>query len=306
MKSVWFPVVVLITIALMLATLQYRMRMLNEPNAQGPYATVRIGELRSEPPYQHRVLAPWLAVQAQKATGIGLDEIEYAGRFIFLSAVLITTFALVTGMMGTALGFGGALLLAVLLPLGFFTNQVIDSYPAMLHLLLGLLAILHRKLVWLLPIMTIGTLFRESIGLLIPVLLLSSLPFEKKQQKWLWAGALLAIYLAVRVGLALLFPGENMVFSLWYNLWHLLGEPLALLPRLVVILAPLLLAMWGLKHADGLVRNMGVVGLAYAGLLFVVGRFDEMRIFYEVYVLLVPGIMVGVKMALESEKPLEA
>lgn len=302
MKSACFPIVVLITIALMLVTLQYRLRLLNEPNAHGPYATARIGNLRSEPPYQHRILAPWLAVQAQKITGIGLDEIEYAGRFVFLSAVLIATFALVTSMMGKALGFGAALLLAGLLPLGFFTNQVIDSYPAMLNLLLGLLAIQHRKLVWLLPIMAIGTFFRESIGLLIPVFLLAPLSFEEKQQKWLWAGALLATYVVARVSLWLLFPGDSMVFSLWYNLWHLLGEPVATLPRLAVILAPLLLAVWGMKQADGLARSMAVTGLAYAGLLFIVGRFDEIRIFYEVYVLLVPGIMAGVQRALESEE----
>jgi hypothetical protein len=301
-KSVWFPVVVLITIALMLATLQYRLRMLNEPNALGPYATARIGELRSEPPYQRRILAPWLAVQVQKATGIGLDEIEYVGRFVFLSAVLIATFALAAGMMGKALGFGGALLLASLLSLGFFTNQVIDTYPAMLCLLLGLLAIEHRKWSWLLPLVAIATFFRESIALLIVVFLITPLVFEKKQQKWLWAGALLAVYAGARTILSLLFPGDSTVFSLWYNLWHLLSEPIAALPRLAVIFAPLLLAVWGMKHANGLARSMAITGLVYFGFLCFVGRFDETRIFYEIYVLFIPSIMAGVKKALEVEE----
>lgn len=305
MKISWYPVLVLIIVALLLATLQYRLRILNEPNAYGPYATMRIGEFRSEPPYQRRMLAPWLAVQTQKATGIGLDEIEYAGRFVFLAAVLIATFALVTSMVGKTLGFGSALLLASLLPLGFFTNQVIDSYPAMLVLLLGALAIKQHRFTWLLPLMFIGTLFRESAALLIPVLLLMP-SFESKNEKWRWGVMLSAIFVGVKICLSLLFPGEAIVFSLWYNLWHLLGEPIAAGPRLAVVLAPLLLAGWSLKYTDGLARSMALTGLAYFGILCVVGRFDETRIFYEVYALLVPGIVMGVKMALESEKPLEA
>jgi hypothetical protein len=33
-----------------------------------------------------------------------------------------------------------------------------------------------------------------------------------------------------------------------------------------------------------------------------VGRFDETRIFYEIYVLFIPSIMAGVKKALEVEE----
>ena len=300
MKIAWLPLLVLITVALLLATLQYRLRILNQPNAHGPYATARIGELRSEPPYQRRVLAPWLAVQTQRGTGIGLDEIEYGGRFLFLSAVLIFTYSFTAALAGKALGMGGALLLAALLPLGFFANQVIDSYPAMLALLLGVLAMQHRHFVWLLPLMALGTFFRETAALLIPVLLLTPL-FENKREKWLWGAALLATFAVVQICLALLFPGQGMVFSLWYNLWHLLGEPIAILPRMAVVLAPLLLAVWSLKYADGLARGMVLTGLVYFGLLCFVGRFDETRIFYEIYVLIVPAVMMGVKAALEQE-----
>lgn len=278
----------------MLATLQHRLRELNNPYADGPYDTARIGEGRSFPPYQRRILVPFMAVTVHRATGVELATIELVIRGVSLWAVLIVLDRLMILLGASYLAVSVPLLFAALIPLGFYVNPVVDSFPATLVVLIGMCLITLRRYLWLTPLILIGTTVREST-VLIPVVFLLNCAWMLPLQRFV---ALLLLQLLAYVGTRLflreLYPGPDLVFALWFNVQHLFQEGLLKSGlRLSTAFFPMLLAGVGLHRLGGQMLVMAAVGLVYACGLLLVSRMNEPRVFYEAYALMSPAMLHG-------------
>lgn len=282
------------TLALIMATLHHRLRETYAPYAGSRYDTTSIAEGRSVPPIQRRILVPLTAVKLHQATGAPLPQIELAIRTAALTVTLAALDALLVGLGYGSLAVVGPLLLACLLPLGFYVNPVIDSYPAMAVVALGLLLVQLRKGWWSLPLILVGAWIRESV-LLIPVVVALHGLLHEKDRSWVpLCLAQLAGYAAMRLVLRWLYPGPDFDWTLGFNLAWVLEAGLAEgVLRLLVLFLPFALALWGLGRARGMARAMGWAGMLYGGGLLLVARLSEPRVFWDAYLLLTPGMVSG-------------
>lgn len=287
----------LLVLALMMVTLQHRLGGLNEPSADAPYGTVRIAQGRSIAPLQHRVLIPKAAVAIRDWLRIDLATVVLVFRFAFLTVVLLLLQRVLARLTSYDSALAGCLLLLCLLPLGFYLNPVIDSYPAMGILVAGLWLITTRRVLWLLPLIAVGTLIRETPLLLAPITGIALLgTLSVGRLLLLLLGEVLA-WASVKSVLLAVYGGRAF-FSTWgFNVSHFadVGAPAAAL-RLVTIFGPFLIALVGLRA--GVLPRLGIamsiVGLGYAAGLFLVGHMSEPRVLYEAYVLVVPAILAAV------------
>ncbi|MGV3722834.1 MAG: hypothetical protein ACO1SX_18170 [Actinomycetota bacterium] len=294
----WTPgaarVLLYVMIGLVFATLQHRLRETYAPYAGSRYDTVSIAEGRSKSPIQRRILAPLAAVKCSELTGVPLPQVELAIRAVSLTATLWALDALLTGLGFGALAVAGPLLLACLLPLGFYVNPVIDSYPAMALLVVGLLCVQRDRDWWTLPIILFGAFIRESV-LLLPAALVvwatSSGVWRKRLRLFI---AQMTCYAAARLTLRWLFPGPDFDWTLPFNLsWLREAGAAEGALRLLVLALPFALAGLGLRRTPPLARAMAWTGLGYGAALLLVARLSEPRVFWDAYLLISPALVCG-------------
>jgi len=279
-------------IALVFATLQHRLRETYAAYEGSRYDTASIAAGRSVSPIQRRILIPWLAAQVTERTGAPLRQVELGIRAVSLTATLIALDALLTALGFGAMAVAGPLLLACLLPLGFYVNPVIDSYPAMALLALGLLCIQRGAMIWTLPIILVGAWIRESV-VLIPVVFLFASISQRNWKTWLPIfAAQLACYAVVRLVLRALYPGPDFDLTLGFNLaWARQAGAAEGLLRLLVLFLPFGVAALGLRHTSGLARGMAWVGMLSGVGLVMVARLSEPRVLWDSYLLLTPALV---------------
>jgi hypothetical protein len=289
-----FRLLLYFALALMLATLQHRLRETNAPHAGTRYGTEKIAAFTSKTPIQRRILVPWAAVQLRDHTGIPLTTVELGIRTVTLCGVLTGLELLLVGLGWGAAAVAAPLLFACLLPLGFYANPVLDSFPSLLVLVAGLLCIQRERYGALCLLILVGTFVRESTLLLVLVFCAARLRKTTLPALWKITAAQVACYAAARGALSWMFPGPDYDATAGFNL-HWVAEAGALegMLRLLVLFLPLALAVPGLPRLTGLPRGMAIIGLLYAGGLCFVGRLSEPRIFWDAYLLVIPAILVG-------------
>jgi hypothetical protein len=284
-----------LTLALTLATLHHRLRETNAPHLGTRYGTEKIAALTSKTPIQRRILVPWAAVQLRDRTGIALPTVELAIRTVSLAGVLVCLDLLLAGLGWGMAALAAPLLFACLLPLGFYANPVLDSFPSLLVLAAGLLCIQRERYAPLCLLIFVGTFVRETTLLLVLIFCAARLRKETLPALWKVTLAQLLCYATARGALSYVFPGPDYDATAGFNLeWALEAGALEGLLRLAVLFLPLGLAAWGLPRTTGLPRAMALVGLLYAGGLWFVGRLSEPRIFWDAYFLTAPALLLGV------------
>lgn len=282
-------------IGLVFATLQHRLRETYAPYAGSRYDTVSIAEGRSKSPIQRRILIPAAAVKCSELTGVPLPQVELGIRAVSLTVTLWALDALLTSLGFGALAVAGPLLLVCLLPLGFYVNPVIDSYPAMALLTIGLLCLQRGQGWWVLPIILLGALIRESVLLLPIVLAVWAVQDHRWRERVPLLAAQIACYAVARLALRWLYPGPDFDWTLPFNLnWAREAGAAESVLRLAVLVLPFALAGWGLRRTPQLGRAMGWTGIVYGAALLLVARLSEPRVFWDAYLLLTPAMLRAV------------
>jgi hypothetical protein len=283
------------TIALTFATLQHRLRETYASYAGSRYDTISIAEGRSKSPIQRRILAPLAAVKLSELTSIALPQVELVFRTVALAATLWALDSLLAGLGFGAFAVAGPLLLACLLPLGFYVNPVIDSYPAMALLAIGLRCLQRGRGWWTLPIILLGAFIRESVLLLPAVLLVWTAQYRKWRERVPLFAAQVGCYAVARLVLRWLYPGPDFDWTLNFNLRWLLDAGMAeAAVRLAVLGLPFVLAAVGLRRLHGIARAMSWIGICHAGGLLLVARLSEPRVFWEAYLLITPAVVLTI------------
>jgi hypothetical protein len=282
-------------VALVFATLHHRLRETYAPYVGSRYDTVSIAEGRSKSPIQRRILTPLAAVRLSALTNVPLAQVELGIRATALAVTLIALDALLAGLGFAALSVVGPLLLACLLPLGFYVNPVIDSYPAMALVTIGLLCMQRGRGWWTLPIILLGAFIRESVLLLPVVVVIWSAQDHKWRNHVPLFAAQVVCYAVARVSLRWLYPGPDFDWTLSFNLHWLREAGFAEgILRLAVLGMPFCLAAAGLYRAPRLARAMGWTGILYGAALMLVARLSEPRVFWDAYLLLTPAMVQAV------------
>lgn len=253
-------------------------------------------------PYNARILQP-LAVEAacrmvpQKLR----DDTFTAGYAGFRVASLLATFVAFElfllsfpGLLRLDVARLVVLFVASLYPLGFCGYHYQPTSPLDLALFtIGLLLIVRQRDPWLLPLMLVATMNRNTSIFLLAVYLLWRWPELRGRGRRVAATRLLALALALAWGLTVLgiersFPGQGWVSSpaefVAFNLgqWRVWGV-------LGIMAVPLLVALpcaW--RRAPAELRRAALVTLPYVALHVAMAKCDEARYWLNLYVLFGP------------------
>jgi hypothetical protein len=195
------------------------------------------------------------------------------------------------------------------LPFHFLTQHTQPTYyypsdiPAIIAFVIGLLAILRRRYLLFYLVFIIGTLNRETTCFLTVFFLIAAWGREARRTLLLHAGAQLAIWLAIKVGLYALYAdntvpeycdiwssfklsiGFNIDFSTWAG-WSGLTSVYAFL------WIPLLVVYRRIPHPE-LRRGLWVVPIFHV-VMFIPGEIYELRIYMEMLPLVVWGVALGI------------
>ncbi len=249
-------------------------------------------------PYQYRILSPWLtevpSIMAEKTLGLSTSKQAALTReFFYLLQRLIATFLLflvfhlyLTKWFTSEIAFSGTLILA---GLHIFTFRSYFFQPdSPLHLLLlttgAYLMSRGEYKGWLYPLTIVGTLNRETFGLIVP-LHMAFFGFRKKTL--LHSAGLLMVWLAVQLslrgvfGIRPRFPDRPLVTNFYESLW-----PLFLFSLMWVI--PLIY----FRRLPATFRWMMALfapPLIIANIIY--GKVEETRLFLDLALVIIPATL---------------
>lgn len=238
-------------------------------------------------PWGYRIFVPYLARAIADLTPLDLDQsfLLLTGLAIGLLAATLVSWlvvslrrSLLTAHLVLILylsSFGAVVYLHGYQNIGFWDHLVV---------LLGMIAIYHRRWVWLIPLLAMGQLVKESAVILIPMYGLFEVVSRGRTAPVRTIvrnlGVLSAVYVAVffflRSGVLWRTGGNAQDYVSYYTpqyfewLFSVYGGPLRAIPKTLAITAVTLpLALVGLRHSgrrDRAIATMAV--LAWSQLLF--------------------------------------
>ena len=220
----------------------------------------QIAQGSAEDPYRGRILVPWILVHVERADGfmfnlLRLDQIQFAYYLFAFVLVLFMCRVMLTALgFDRAVGLGGALLVAALLPLALRDHgyqawswleaatfplaviMTLKKVPLFLFAILGFFAALNRETAIILPLIPLAVAWsnRQSLS-----------PPQRETRYLLMAGALACSTLLTRLILMFIWPGQAEVRVITpdeVREWNLLPESLFLTAqRLIPFLGGLII-----------------------------------------------------------------
>ena len=180
-------------------------------------------------PFQYRILSEWLvegAIVALKSTSfpfptptafIGVRILQNLLIFIvaayYYKKLGLTTYGAVLGLAILAWSMTQAL---------YAADLQFNTYSDVLFYLLAGLAIVHRRYLWIIPIIVLAALNRETSGLIPFMLIADQLQIQPKlyipRQSLVIAGVALALYIAVFVGLRVAYGPQDLLVPYGYHI----------------------------------------------------------------------------------------
>jgi len=239
-------------------------------------------------PNQYRPLTPWLAE--------GL-RLALPGHDLFLSYMLLR--GIVTGLalfafdrymrvwFAPAAAAAGALALAAIIPFTYY-RVVQESDPLnLLVITLAFLALARGRDLWLLPLVFVGTLNRETTAM-IPALYLLAKWGQEPPRRLAWRTALLAAsWAAVYFGLVALYTWRAYYCDkiMWPR------NAASLFPTIQIIMvygALWVLAALGAREGPPMLRRAIWLVPPYIGLHYMVAMVNEVRLFLPLAPIIIP------------------
>ncbi|MCM3874546.1 MAG: hypothetical protein ND895_27960 [Pyrinomonadaceae bacterium] len=265
------------------------------------------GDFKS--PYQYRIVATWLAEAGgwilEKALRLPPGKPSALAREVFyILQRLLATWALfiffhlyLKSWFSSEIAFSGTLILA---GLHLFTYIHYFYQPCsplnLLFLTIGVYLIRRGKVNgWLYPLTILGSLARETFGLIVP---LHVAQFGFNRKSLIHSVALFLIWLAVQLLLRLVFgfrpsfPPRPQILNLYFLLW-----PIFLFSLFWVI--PILYY----RHLPPFLRRamfLFMPPLILANFLF--GKVEETRLFLDLSIILIPATLFAVLRPLPAQE----
>ena len=249
-------------------------------------------------PYQYRILSPWLAevpsIIVEKALGLAPGkQAAMAREFFYLLQRLIATFLLfivfhlyLENWFTSEIAFSGTLILA---GIHIFTYRSYfyqpDSPLHLLFLTLGAYFMSRGEYKgWLYPLTVVGSLTRETFGLIVP-LHLAFFGFKKQTLKHSFGllGVWLSIQLLLRgyFGMRPPFPARPLVTNFYESAWPLfLFSLMWFIPLIYFTRLPATLRRMILLFAPPLI---------IANFMF--GKVEETRMFLDLAIVIIPATL---------------
>src|SRR5260221_3929052 len=180
-------------------------------------------------PFQYRILSEWLvegAIVALKSTSFPFPTPTaficvriLQNLLIFIVAAYyykklgLTTYGAVLGLAILAWSMTQAL---------YAADLQFNTYSDVLFYLLAGLAIVHRRYLWIIPIVVLAALNRETSGLIPLMLIADQLQIQPKlyipRQSLVIAGVALALYIAVFVGLRVAYGPQDLLIPYGHHI----------------------------------------------------------------------------------------
>jgi len=211
-----------------------------------------------------------------------------------------------------AADFGGAAAL-FLIPLLFkYCNYIYDP-GTLLFFSLGLLLIVKRNLLLFLPVLILAAINKETSVFLILLIVIREYKFSGLLRASLKALPFFVIWVAVKSSVTYIFrdnPGGLAEFHMFgHNLWLLTDLRSIITVGLIVGAFYFLIKHHWSDKPEFLRRGLLATAIPYALLGMTFGWFDELRMYYEVYIiaylLALPSVLLifGVEEDLQEKKP---
>jgi hypothetical protein len=251
-------------------------------------------------PLQYRILSYWIPELLVRGLGIDPWKAYLCERFFFLYLVAILFYGFcrrwLTGME------------SVLALLAFFYLYNLTVFPHfqpaeeinIFFFLLGFLAIDRREFRWLLLVVALGTLNKQTVVFLIPVYATYELLCERRIGKRLAArcAALTLVFFGLRFAIREVL-GERPLYTDFWQAGHNLMQLASLDPRVFYFLLPslipmiLIMASWRVQPM--LMRSLVPMGVVFVAAHFAIGRVLEFRLFMPLAIVTLPGTILFVR-----------
>lgn len=236
-------------------------------------------------PLQYRWLS-YSIPELMRLLGINLITAYLALRFIYLALAFFFVARLTRYFLSDRLA---PVLSVALLALYYAASTQAHLQPSeelnlFLFSLMIYLVITQRRLLWLSVVLVAGGLNKDTIGFLIPFVLLVGIFIRQDIRKAIYDAAVLSVlFIFVYVGLRAYFgTGRDYLGGVWqakYNLEYFLIHPFTGSLWMIPSLLPFLLAMYQWKKMPVAVKCfMPTVALFILGHLLI-SRIDEFRTF---------------------------
>jgi len=299
----WVALVVYLVLTVVIGFLDYRVRRHVDHVATVYIPQVLDGSYGA--PAIYRVLAPWLIERTAALTGLTLMHAFLTTRLLVILATLLVFDRYLRTWFTPVVSLAGTVAMVALLPLTL-TNSYPhpDSFPELLLFTAGCLAIARGQHGWLVPLVAVAAMNRETTAFL--VLLWASLYWRKRPDARLmgWGLAIGGAWAAVYAGLRAWRGVQH------YKYW-MVKENLGVLSLLpsgfdpytrasayfwILLAAPLLWLAWQarrrvdlppfLRRAPEVACVTLVVGFLFAAVI-------ESRIFTPLLPLLIPSALAA-------------
>ncbi|MFN0277201.1 MAG: hypothetical protein ACKVRN_01225 [Pyrinomonadaceae bacterium] len=249
-------------------------------------------------PYQYRILSPWLAelpsIVVEKTLGLSPGKQSAMAReFFYLLQRLIATFLLfvffhlyLQRWFTSEIAFSGTLILAGIQVFTYRSYYYQPDSPLHLLFLTAAAYLMSRGEFkgWLYPLTIVGSLTRETFGLIVP-LHLAFFGFKKNTLKHTLG--LFGIWLAVQVllrgvfGIRPPFPSRPMITNLYESMWPLfLFSLMWFIPLIYFRRLPTTFLWMLLLFAPPLI---------VANIFF--GKVEETRLFLDLAIFIIPACL---------------
>lgn len=287
-------------------------------NVEGNSDLRALVEFRGAIPFALRILVPALA-RPFVDLGLPVYPVFFAFEAAFSFGLIVSLWALVRRLCeNDEWARFASLAFPLLLAHTFLLNSIrpiLNPYdtPAMLAIVLAIYVCLYAHWLWLVPLMLVATLNRESAILIAAIYAVLSAGDAGRRAYWMRLAALLGAYVLARAfvghvasdnprpyGSAVSFfvLGQwrfnmNIAFLLKDGGFFVFLGSLGLLP----------VAWLGLRDAiPAPLRRLAAVAIAYLGLLFFVGNYYEPRIFGEIVALIYVPVVVAMYRRLAPQR----
>ncbi len=211
-------------------------------------------------PWGYRILVPWVALLITRVSPVSLDAAFLALTLLGFAAVVTT----IVYWFGAKLGHSTqvAVMMALLYSFSYGAVFYLHGYQNIgfwehLAVLLGFIAIYHRRFVWLVPIVVLGEMVKESVVVLIFLYAVYAAKMEGIRVAVRNAAVLSLVYVAVffllRSGAIWRSGGNVQDYASYYTveyfqwLFSVYGGPLRAIPKTLAIYAvtlPLAIIGW--------------------------------------------------------------
>lgn len=241
-------------------------------------------------PYRYRVLVPYLVEAGIQSLTIRLD---YATAFLLvyavyffaaIAALLISLYVYLKIWLGDNVALVGCLFAAATLTAGFRYFYPYSFLEAALFTI-ALNLIYHRKDVWLIPLVIIASLTRETAIFIV----ISCIAHNRKVSPV--AMALSAIWLAVFFGLRCWLgdaPRSVTVAEIWGENSSPRGIYEGAINGLVFFGVLWFATIAHVRQSPPYLKSMALVGLLYLATVLAFGRWEETRLLMLLYPIVLP------------------